>query len=446
MVNTKIEKSGLKDKLLAEFKTFEKHLNSSSSNALHDLRKDALKHFKELGFPNRKDEEWKYTNIDPITKLDFHQEFSTNATGLTEKEIKKFFIPGLNTIIAVLVNGKYSDNLSNIKNDSNNIFVSSLKEAQKNHPVIFDTHFAKYADFKTNGFTALNTAFTYDGIFIYVPGGNKIVEPIIILNISETKKPNILLQPRNLIISGKNSAVTLIELNYTIGNNHSFNNTVTEIFVDKNSVLNLYKIQNEGDKNFYIGTTQIHQEKDSKFDSATISWGGSITRNNLNSLLNGEGCECNFDGAFVLSNNQHVDNHTLVDHVVPNCQSNEFYKGILDNNSVGVFNGKIIVRKDAQETNAYQSNKNILLTKTAVMNSKPQLEIFADDVRCSHGATTGQLKEDELFYLRTRGIDKEEARITLLFAFASEIIQRIKIVPLRNILFDMLHKKLKKGS
>ncbi|MBL7127838.1 MAG: Fe-S cluster assembly protein SufD [Ignavibacteria bacterium] len=292
----------------------------------------------------------------------------------------------------------------------------------------------------------MNTAFACDSIFIYVPDGNKIKDPVIILNISDTKKPNTLLQPRNLIISGKDSSVTLIDLNYTVGNNHSLNNTVTEIFADKNSELNLYKIQSEGDKSFHIGTTQVHQEEYSKFNSATISWGGSITRNNLNSLLNGEGCECNFDGAFVLSGNQHVDNHTLVDHAVPNCQSNEFYKGILGDNSVGVFNGKIIVRKDAQKTNAYQSNKNILLTKTAAMNSKPQLEIFADDVRCSHGATTGQLNEDELFYLRTRGIDKKEARITLLFAFASEIIQKIKVEPLKNILFDMLHNKLKKGS
>ena len=446
MANTTLEKNNFKENIIKEFKKFENHLNSSSLVALHDLRKDALKHFDTLGFPDRKDEEWKYTNTDLITKHDFHQDFSINTTSLYAKEIKKFFIPELDANIAVLVNGKYSDDLSNIKDDSNKIYISSFKEVRKKHSDIFNTHFAKYADYKTNSFTALNTAFACDSIFIYVPDGNKIKDPVIILNISDTKKPNTLLQPRNLIISGKDSSVTLIDLNYTVGNNHSLNNTVTEIFADKNSELNLYKIQSEGDKSFHIGTTQVHQEEYSKFNSATISWGGSITRNNLNSLLNGEGCECNFDGAFVLSGNQHVDNHTLVDHAVPNCQSNEFYKGILGDNSVGVFNGKIIVRKDAQKTNAYQSNKNILLTKTAAMNSKPQLEIFADDVRCSHGATTGQLNEDELFYLRTRGIDKKEARITLLFAFASEIIQKIKVEPLKNILFDMLHNKLKKGS
>jgi Fe-S cluster assembly protein SufD len=444
MTDTTKEKNNLKESLIKEFTKFESHLNGSSSIALHDLRKDALNHFKTLGFPNRKEEEWKYTDIAPIIKHDFQQVFSKEKSDLIREDIEEFLIPGLNADTIVLVNGKYSDDLSNIKSDSKQLSICSFKEAQNNHSKIFNTHFSKYADYKTNGFTALNTAFAYDGVFIYVPDGNIIKEPVIILNISDTKIPHLFIQPRNLFVIGKNSSVTFLDFQYTIGDNDSFNNTVTEILTDKNSAVNLYKLQNESDKNFYVGTTQVHQKKDSKFNSVTISWGGKITRNNLNSLLIGEGCECSMDGAFILSGSQHVDNHTLVDHAVPNCLSNEFYKGILDDKSTGVFNGKIMVRKDAQKTNAYQTNNNILLTDTASMNSKPQLEIFADDVRCSHGTTTGQLNEDELFYLRTRGIDEKEAIVVLLFAFVSEIIQKVKLEPLMNKLLDMLSKKLKK--
>ncbi|MBC8488351.1 MAG: Fe-S cluster assembly protein SufD, partial [Bacteroidetes bacterium] len=257
---------------------------------------------------------------------------------------------------------------------------------------------------------------------------------------------NLLSQQRNLIVAGKDSHISIIDSYNTIGNNYNFLNTVTEIYAGENSQVHYCKIQNDGDNSIHVGTTQVQQEKNSHFNSATVSWGGNITRNNLNSFLNGMGCECHMYGAFILSGEQHVDNHTLVDHAAPNCYSNELYKGILDDNSTGVFNGKVMVRKDAQKTNAYQSNKNILLTDTATMNTKPQLEIFADDVKCSHGATTGQLNKEELFYLRTRGIDKDEARAMLLYAFASEVIQTIEISPLRNILFDKLNEKLMKGK
>ena len=446
MTNTITEKNNFKENIIKEFKKFESHLNGSSPIALHDSRKEALNHFKTLGFPNRKNEEWKYTNISPIIKHDFQQVFSKGKSDLIREDIEGFLIPGLKANLIVLVNGKYFDDLSNIKSDSKQLSICSFKEAQNKHSKIFNTHFAKYADYKTNGFTALNTAFANDGVFIYVTDGNIIKEPVVILNISDTKRPHLLIQPRNLFIIGKNSSITFLGFHNTIGDNYSFNNTVTEIFSDKNSEVNLYKLQNESNKSFYIETTQVHQEKNSRFNSVTISWGGKITRNNLNSFLSGEGCECNMDGTFILSGSQHVDNHTLVDHAVPNCLSNEFYKGILDDKSTGVFNGKIMVRKDAQKTNAYQTNNNILLTDTATMNSKPQLEIFADDVRCSHGTTTGQLNEDELFYLRTRGIDEKEAMVVLLFAFVSEIIQKVKLEPLRNRLLDMLSKKLKKDT
>ena len=435
----------LKEKLLAEFNTFEKNLNGAASTPINNIRKEARDYFETLGFPDRKAEEWKYTRANSITKYDFSQSFSKEESDISEIDVEKLLVPDLETNTIVLINGRYSNELSKIISDPKEVFVCGFSEAQKSHPQIFNNHFAKYADYKIDGFTALNTAFANNGVFIYVPKDVELKVPLLLINIIDSKTPNLLSQQRNLIVAEKGSRISIIDSYETIGNNYNFLNTVTEISADEKSNVHYYKIQNDGNKNIHVGTTQVHQEKDSHFNSVTLSWGGNIIRNNLNSLLNGTGCECHMYGAFVLSGEQHVDNHTLVDHSVPNCFSNELYKGILDDTSTGVFNGKVMVRKDAQKTNAYQSNKNILLTDTATINTKPQLEIFADDVKCSHGATTGQLNKEELFYLRTRGIGEDEAMAMLLYAFASEVIQTIEISPLRNILFDKLNEKLKRG-
>jgi len=445
VVNDTSKKIDLKEKLLKEFVAFEKNLNGATSTHIINIRKEARDCFELLGFPDRKDEEWKYTRAKSITKSDFYQSFSKEESDISEKDIERFLIPDLETNTIVLINGRYSNKLSKIISNTKDVSVCSFSEAQRSHPEIFYKHYAQYADYKSDGFTTLNTAFAYNGVFISVPNGVELKAPILLINISDSRTPNLLSQQRNLIVAGKDSRLSIIDSYNTIGNSYNFLNSVTEISVGENAQVHYYKIQNDGDKSMHVGTTQVHQEKDSYFNSVTLSWGGNTTRNNLNSFLNGKGCECHMSGVFVLSGEQHVDNHTLVDHSVPNCYSNELYKGILDDNSTGVFNGKVMVRKDAQKTNAYQSNKNILLTDTATINTKPQLEIFADDVKCSHGATTGQLNKEELFYLRTRGIDKDEARAMLLYAFASEVIQTIEISPLRNILFDKLNEKLKKG-
>ena len=445
MVNKTFKKIDLKDKLLTEFVTFEKNLNGAASTPINNIRKEARNYFESLGFPDRKAEEWKYTKTNSITKYDFSQSFSKEESDISEIDVEKLLVPDLETNTIVLINGRYSNKLSKIISDPKEVSVCGFNEAQSNHPQIFNNHFAKYADYKIDGFTALNTAFANNGVFIYVPKDVELKEPLLLINIIDSKTPNLLSQQRNLIVAEKGSRISVIDSYETIGNNYNFLNTVTEISAGENSNVHYYKIQNDGNKSIHVSTTQVHQEKDSHFNSVTVSWGGNIIRNNLNSLLNGMGCECHMYGAFVLSGEQHVDNHTLVDHSVPNCYSNELYKGVLDDTSTGVFNGKVMVRKDAQKTNAYQSNKNILLTDTATINTKPQLEIFADDVKCSHGATTGQLNKEELFYLRTRGIDEDEAKAMLLYAFASEVIQTIEISPLRNILFDKLNEKLKKG-
>jgi len=432
----------LKEKILSEFGEFENSLNGEKSSAIHTVRKEAKNVFESIGFPINKTEEWKYTNPSRITNNNFHQDFSREDTLLTADKLAPFLIPGLDLNILVLLDGKYSKRLSKvIDGGTGETFIGSFREGTTKFPGIAEKHFAKYASYSKEGFTALNTAFADDGAMIYVPDNTEIKNPVLILNLSVGEKGEILAQPRNLIIAGRSSNVTIIESYHSLNSGISFTNSVTEILAQANSNVNYYKFQNENDKAYNVGTTQVMQERDSRFISLTVTNGSNITRNNLNICLNGEGSECVLNGLYLLSGNQHVDNHTFVDHAVPNCHSDEHYKGILDDNSTGVFSGKILVRQDAQKTNAYQTNNNILLTQTASINSKPQLEIFADDVKCSHGATTGQINQEELFYLRSRGIGKKEATGLLLYAFAGELLDVVKNDKIRER-FDFYLKKI----
>lgn len=438
----------LKEKVIKNFKEFENSLNGLAKSKdgniekIHSVRIDAIKRFEQIGFPEFRSEEWKYTNIKPIIQKDFS--LVPLEPKITGKSIKQFLIPGLKANTLVFINGKYSEKFSDIITKDENVYIGSFRNGLMSHKTIIEKHFAKYAEYDINGFTALNTAYSIDGAFIYVPEGNVVKEPVHLVFISDKNDSDFMLQPRNLIVAGESSGVTVIESYHSLSNNYSFTNTVTEIHLGKNARVEHYRIQDENNKSYNINTTQVKQEKDSYYNALTITWGGSIVRNNLNSEFAGENGECHMLGLYLSKDSELFDNHTLVDHAVPNCYSNELYKGILDDNSSGVFNGKIMVRKDAQKTNAYQSNKNIVLTKKATINSKPQLEIFADDVKCSHGATTGQLNPEELFYLMSRGIGKTEAENMLLIAFANDIISNIKIEPLKEMLFDTLVKKLNK--
>ncbi len=429
----------LKEKILNEFKKLEKKVEINNE-LISRAREKAKIHFENVGFPNKKMEDWRFTNIGQIINNDF--EFAETGQKIEKDILSKFIIPKLKTNIIVLINGEYSNENSKIISGNKNLIAGSLKDALKNKNNIAEKYFAKYADYNSDGFTALNTAVAADGAFIYIPSGCEPKEPFTILNIVDSRKQKVIGQPRNLVVAGKNSKAHIIEEYYSIGENDSFSNVVTEIYTDENSNLQYYKIQNEELNSLHVGTTQVFQEKNSIFDSVTVSWGGSVIRNNLNSYLNGENIECNFKGLYFITGKQHVDNHTLVDHAMPNCHSNEFYKGIIDEKADGVFNGKIMVRKDAQKTNAYQMNRNILLSNDAVINSKPQLEIYADDVKCSHGATTGQIDKEQLFYLKARGIGEKEGRKLLLYAFANEIIEDIQIEELKIYLEEKLSRKL----
>ena len=352
---------------------------------------------------------------------------------------------GLEANILVFLNGKFHDEYSKIITKDKKVFIGSFREGLSKHKNIIEEHFSKHAKYDRDGFTALNTAYSIDGAFIYVPANSEVKEPVHLIFISDASTGEVLSQPRNLIITGESSSLKIIESYFSSDKNCSFTNTVTEINAGENSQIEHYKIQGENRQSYNINTTQVSQQKDSKYNSLTITWGGSIVRNNHNSEFRGENGECHFFGLFLAKDKELIDNHTLVDHAVPNCLSNEFYKGILDDSSSGVFNGKIMVRKDAQKTNAYQSNKNIVLSGKATINSKPQLEIYADDVKCSHGATTGQLNPEEVFYLLSRGIGRKEAEEMLLIAFANEILENIKIEPLKDAMFNSLINKLKKA-
>ena len=438
------ENIDLKIKLLEDFRNLESSLNGESKNYFHKIRQDAIAVFEQLGFPVKKLEEWKYTNINPILKHDFKTPVSENSFNLSKEDIKNVLFDEGKVNQLVFVNGQFNENLSEIITSNEKIFIGSFLKGRLIHNDIIEKHFSKYADYKINSLVALNTAFAKDGAFVYLQKGI-FSDPVHILHISDSRQESFLSQPRNLFVIEEGSEIKITENYFSLGDKHSFTNVVTEIYLDKNSDIHHYKIQNENDKAYHIGTTQVMQEKDSRFSDTTISWGGSITRNNLHSVFGGSNTECHFYGLYLLSGKQHVDNHTLADHAMPNCYSNELYKGIIDDNATGVFNGKIMVRPDAQKTNAYQSNGNILLSEDATIYSKPQLEIFADDVKCSHGATSGQLNEDEMFYLRARGIGEKNARAILLNAFANEVLESIKIDSLLEMVKKSLEIKLNRS-
>jgi len=441
MKNTSNINDELKNKLITEFESSFKNLNGEAGSNFNKLRKDAIEKFRELGFPLKKQEEWKYTNINPVLKHDYSLTYSDSDTTVTMNDIEKLIHK--NTNVLVFINGSFSKSFSKYDEYNSDVIIGNLAEMKNLHSKIFEKHFSNYAKTDNNGLIALNTAFVRDGAFIYIKKGKVIEKPVHLLFVSDSGKTNHLSQPRNLFIAEEGSSVKIIEEYHSFGDKVNYTNSVTEIFCDSNSYVEHYKIQNNEGKTYHTGTTNVKQNGNSHFTNTTISWGGAITRNNLISLFDGTNTDCHFYGLYLLGGNQHVDNQTLADHAMPNCYSNELYKGIINNKATGVFNGKIMVRQDAQKTNAYQSNKNILLSDDATIYSKPQLEIFADDVKCSHGATTGKLNEDEMFYLRSRGIGEDDAKILLLKAFAGDVIDSVKIESLKNALMTKLESKLK---
>jgi len=429
----------IKDQYLKSYELFENGLNGDRISSISDLRKKAFGKFSELDFPTTKDEEWKYTSIAPLLEHNFVP--SLQKKSLTKEQLMDFLFENLNSNVVIVVNGLYYEELTTLKNIPKGVEVSSIAKAISSNSPLIKKHFGKYADFTTHIFTSLSTAFTKDGVLIHIPEGKIVEQPIHILFITDSGKEKLLIQPRNLFVAEKNSQVTIIEHFVNIDSGIYFTNTVTEIVVGENAIVDHIKLQEESKSAFHIGRMEVDQERASNFASHFISLGASLTRNEFNSKFSDEGGECKLNGLFLTEGTQLFDVHTLIDHAKPHCNSHEHYKGILNDASRGVFNGKVIVRQDAQKTNAFQENNNIILSKEALVNTKPQLEIFADDVKCSHGATIGQLDKEAMFYLKSRGIGEETARTILIHAFASDVVRSIKVDAVKNYIEDILNEK-----
>jgi len=414
----------------------EKHLSPAGPAAA--LRAEALEAFKSLGLPAGKAVEYKFT---PITRtLEKAFSFGSDNAATQAVDASSYQIAGLDADVLVFVNGVYNAAASSV---NAKITVLPLSEALQSYGDVVLKHLGKYADVKSDALTAWNTAAFADGVFIQVPDKTVVERPIALYHIHDTRVGQVITANRNLMVVGKSSEVTVVEKFDTLGDGPGFSNTVTEAFVSENAGLELYSLQNDAGRHQY-GLTQVYQQNFSRVNTYTFTLNGKLVRNNLQLSLDGEGIESHMYGLYLLANDTLADNHTVVDHKKPNSFSNEIYKGVLDGKAKGVFNGKIYVRPNAQKTNAFQANRNILLTDSATINTKPQLEIWADDVKCSHGCTTGQLDEEALFYLQARGIPKDTARAMMFYAFAGELLDAVKNPVIREFLdgrvSDRLHK------
>jgi Fe-S cluster assembly protein SufD len=401
---------------------------TSGPSWLQMLRQSAAERFSMLGFPTRRDEEFRFTNVSPIAEVPFRQ--ASKAEGALES-IAEFDYAGLAGTRLVFFNGHYAPEHSSTERLPNGVIVSTLDAAMTSDAVLIQTNLGQYARFQTQAFVALNTAALADGAFVSVPRNAVVEEPIHLLFVSsETAHPTVS-HPRTLILMGENSQATIIESYVGTPDTVYFTNAVTEIVCAENAVVDHYKVQRESKSAFHVATMQVQLAHGSNFASHSIGLGGRLVRNDANAVLGGEHGECTLNGVYLGNDRQLIDNHTMIDHAMPHCNSHEVYKGILDGHARGVFNGKIFVRPDAQKTDAKQTNQTLLLSPDAQINTKPQLEIYADDVRCTHGATIGQLSDDALFYLRARGIPEDDARALLTYAFAGDIVNRIKVEPIR---------------
>ncbi|MFT5395200.1 MAG: Fe-S cluster assembly protein SufD [Gammaproteobacteria bacterium] len=394
-------------------------------------RQSALNLFKETGFPNSRLENWKYTDVRPIKKKSFSN-VTEAVVSVSAEEINAIRFDGLDCIEVVFINGVFSKEHSSLEGLDKGLVVENMLDALTNDQDLLAKHLTKYADDKVSPFTALNTAFIQNGTFINVSANTVIEKPINILYLAKDSNGSLATHPRNLIVMGENSEATVIESYIGLDDANYFTNAVTEVALSASAILKHYKIQQESLNAYHIGNLNVMQGKDSKLESHSISLGGALVRNDIHGQLAAEGAEIIMNGLYMTGDKQHVDNHTRVDHLKPRTLSTENYRGVLNGKSRAVFNGKVIVHKDAQKIEAHQNNANLLLSDDAEIDTKPELEIYADDVKCTHGATVGQLDQNMLFYLRSRAIDEETARSLLTYAFADELISNISFAPIRN--------------
>jgi Fe-S cluster assembly protein SufD len=414
---------------------------------LQTLRNQGMSRFELLGFPTTKNEDWHFTSVAPIAERPFRlaatldaaeterrgvsrrKGDASNAAGITLAHLKPFTFGESDWHTLVFVNGVFSEDLSSYAGLGEGARVFNLSRAIKSGTENVQRHLGKVAKFEQDTFTALNTAFIGDGAFIELATDAVLERPIHLLFVSDGDRVS---HPRNLIVAGRHSRAVIIESYVSVRDAEYFTNAVTELVVGEGARIDHYKIQRESESAFHVGTVQAREARDSQLHSFSFATGGALARTNIYTALDGDGATCTLNGLYLTDGTQHIDNQTSIEHIAPNCPSHEVYKGVLDGRSHGVFNGKVYVHPEAQKTDGKQSNNNLLLSPTARVDTKPQLEIFADDVKCTHGATVGRLDELAMFYLNSRGIGRETARTLLTYAFAADVLETIELEPLKK--------------
>jgi Fe-S cluster assembly protein SufD len=425
--------------------TFQQHYANGAAHGpawLKPIREAAIARFKELGFPTTRDEDWKYTSLDPIASRNFAPAdgpAAVSAISLVELLARSFADADCARI--VFVDGSYTPQLSSLAALPAGVRVESLAQAAQRGDAVLQARLVCQARYQENSLAVLNTAFAADGALVTIAHGCRAEKPIQLIFTASGGTSPIAAHPRNVIVCEAGSEAQIVESYSGVGAGNYFTNAVTELSVGPGAIVDHYRLQRESDNGFHIGQLEVELGRDAHLTAHAITLGGALVRNDVHVVLNGEGSHCSLNGLYLLDGKQHVDNHTEIEHTRPRASSLELYKGILSGAAHGVFNGKIVVHKDAQKTDARQTNKNLLLSENAVVNTKPQLEIYADDVKCSHGSTIGQLDRDALFYLRSRGIGAADAQSLLSYAFASDVVNRIKIQSLRARLDEyLLHR------
>jgi Fe-S cluster assembly protein SufD len=409
---------------------------------LAPVRKAGLASFADQGFPTLKDEDWRFTNVAPIAKLNFQLAGQVAVNGAESKVLTDSVFSELPGHRLVFVNGFFCAKLSSIKPVSGGVRIENLSAALAKDSTLLEKHLGKYAHPANNSFAALNQAFFSDGAFIFVPAGVAVAEPVQLIYISSAKQSGETILPRNLIIAEANSKLTVVESYLSTGDVAYLTNAVTEIFAGDHAFIEHVKVQDEAVSAYHIATIAGEFGRASNVNVHSIALGAKLSRNNIRTKLAGEGLECVLNGLYLTKDEQLADHHMIVEHAQPHCASHEYFNGILDDKSKGVFHGRILVQEIAQKTDAKQTNKNLLLSDDATADTKPQLEIYADDVKCTHGATIGQLNAESIFYLRSRGMSLDTAKQMLIHAFAGEIIERIKCEPARVVIDKLVWDRL----
>ncbi|HKZ63286.1 MAG TPA: Fe-S cluster assembly protein SufD [Thermoplasmata archaeon] len=427
---------------LSDFESLSKEFYESEPDWLRTVRAAGLARFRDVGFPTLKDEMWRYTNVAPIVKQRFVPSVGLRGDGVSEDRVRPARLSQFEGSELLFLNGRYMPRLSKLKDLPPGVRVGSLSKMLAWQPNAVEGKLGRFARIEGSPFTALNAAFLQDGAFVEVPKGAFVEHPIHLLFLATFHPQPTASFLRNLIVVGEEGRVTVTESYVGLDEGVYLTNSVTEALVADRGRLDHYKLQRESEHAFHVGTLQIHQGRDSVVSDNSLSFGGAIVRNDVNAWFDGEGGELSLYGLYSTHGTQHVDNHTRIDHARPACTSRELYKGILDGRSRGIFYGNIIVHKDAQKTNAMQTNKNLLLSKDALADSIPGLQILANDVKCKHGSSIGQLDEAAIFYLRSRGLDAEAARALLTYAFAREVVDQVKVAAMHAVLSIQLASRL----